>query len=174
MEKKEYITIGKILGSSGLDGWLKILNYSGIAGRFNDLEKVWAHTNAGLQGLRVEEVIEKRKGPVVKFRNINSKDSAERFIGCEILIEYDQRVELPEDTFFIHDLIGLEVYNNQSIIGKVVDVMTGTGNDIYVVNDEKGREILIPAIAQFGNKVDIDKKRIDVELIEGMLPEDEN
>ena len=175
MDKSNYIAIGKILGTSGLKGWVKVLNYSEMSGRFDEIKRFWLHTDSGLQGVLIEEVDETIKGPVIKIKNINSKADAERLNGCEIYIEYDQRVQLPEDTFFIHDLMGVKVFDaKNNPIGEVVNVMTGAGNDIYEIKDDKGREILVPAISKFVRNIDIDKKRMDVELIEGMLPEDED
>jgi len=175
MDTHEHIAIGKILGTSGLNGWVKVLNYSEVPGRFDDLKRIWVHMETGLQGMAIEEVEETLKGPMIKIKKIDSKADAERLNGCEIYVDYDQRLQLPEDTFYIHDLVGLEVFDHRNEkIGDVADVITGAGNDIYVINDAKGREILIPAISQFVKSISIDGKRMEVELIEGMLPENED
>ncbi len=174
MSRESYITIGKVLSPSGLNGHVKIKNYSGIPGRFAGLNSMYLKTKFGLQGVTVEEYQEYHKGPVIKFKNIDSRTAAESIEGCEILIDFTQRVSLPEDTFFIHDLIGMKVYNNGEFIGEITEVMTGAGNDIYVVSDDQHREILIPAVSNFVKNIDQEQNRMDVTLIEGMIPEDEN
>jgi 16S rRNA processing protein RimM len=171
MEKK-LIAIGKVLGPFGLDGRVKVKNYSEIPGRFHNVKKVFLELDTGLRGFLIEEVEETDRGPVVLFKNITSRTDAERLTGAEVLVDFEDRIELPEDAYFIHDIIGAVVEDVKvGPLGIVDDVLTGAANDVLVVKDEKDREVLIPVVDEFILDMDIEQKRVKVRLIEGMIPE---
>ena len=72
--------------------------------------------------------------------------------------------------YFIADLIGLEVYTNQNeLLGKLDDVFSTGSNDVYVVKDQNGKQILLPAIKEVIKQIDLKNKKITVELINGLL-----
>ena len=78
--------------------------------------------------------------------------------------------ELPEDTYFITDLIGIEVYTEENeLLGNITDIFPTGSNDVYVIRNEIGKQILIPAISSVVKDVDINNKKIVVELIEGLI-----
>ena len=78
-------------------------------------------------------------------------------------------MDLPEDTYFIVDLIGMEVYTDEDILlGKLVDVFPTGSNDVYVVKDELGKQTLLPAIGDVIKNVDVPNKKMIVHLIEGL------
>ena len=79
-------------------------------------------------------------------------------------------VELEEGTVFIADLIGLPVLADGEEIGRITDVLTPPGNDVYVIR-KNGQEILIPVVKEFVEEVNVDEGYVKVRLIEGMLPD---
>ena len=82
---------------------------------------------------------------------------------------FDQQIDLADDTYFLHQLIGMNVIDGNGItIGEITAVYQGGGNDVYEVR-QGDKEILIPAVAQFVKKVDVDSNQVVVELIEGMI-----
>ena len=88
-----------------------------------------------------------------------------------MMIHRDECLELSEDTYYIFELIGLEVITTEGeSIGFIEDVYDLPANDVYVVK-EKAREILIPAVKEIVKKVDIEKREIVIEPIEGLLEE---
>ena len=106
----------------------------------------------------------------IKFKGINTKEEAEKLKTLYLIISRADAVKLPEDTYFIVDLIGLDVFlQDGSYVGKVEDVFSTKSNDVYVVRSEEGKQILIPAIASIVKKVDIEnEKRITIEKMEGL------
>lgn len=86
-----------------------------------------------------------------------------------ILVDRDSLEKLPEGVYYIADLIGLEVYTQENIlIGKVEDIFSTGSNDVYVVKDEEGKEKLLPGIDEVIKQIDIENKKIIVNLIEGL------
>ena len=93
----------------------------------------------------------------------------EKFKNCYIKIERKDAVKLPKDSYFIVDLIGLEVFTEEeSSLGKIEDIFKTGSNDVYVVKDELGKQTLLPAIKDVIKNVDLENKKMIVHLIKGL------
>ena len=78
--------------------------------------------------------------------------------------------KLPKNTYFIADLIGLEVYKEDgSLLGKVDDIYNTGASDIYVIKDTLGKQILLPAIKDVIKQIDLEQEKIVVHLLEGLV-----
>jgi 16S rRNA processing protein RimM len=126
--------------------------------------------------LRVGRVREHgSKGELIVQGDIQNRDEAEKLVGLSILIASEERVALPEDTFWIDDLIGLRVLNMEGalnregdVLGVVEDFISSGGNEVYVVRDGRGELHYIPAVEEFVKNIDVPAKTITVRLIEGL------
>ena len=106
----------------------------------------------------------------LKFKGIENINMAEKFKGCYLKIKRENARKLPKDTYFIADLLGLEVYTDEGLfLGKVDDIFNAGANDVYVVKDELGKQVLLPAIKEVIKNVDIENKLITVHLMEGLI-----
>jgi len=163
-----YIAVGKIAQPYGLQGYVKIFAYSEIPERFFDLKTVYIESDFGMRGLIVEDVQLHNQVVVLKLQGIDSREMAQTLTMQEVWVPEDQKIELPEDDYFIHDLLGLQVFDVDGLfVGELVDVLQGGGNDVYQV--QKGEaEILIPAVSAFIRQIDLPGKKMIVQLIEGM------
>ena len=95
---------------------------------------------------------------------------AEEYKGCYIRIRREDARKLPEDTYFIADLIGLSVYDdNGNLLGTVNDIYNNKVHDIYVIKDDLGKQILLPSTKEVIKQVDIDNDKIVVHLIDGLV-----
>lgn len=168
-EDKTHIAVGKITQAHGMAGWLKVMPYSGIPQRFDMLRTLYVDTDFGLQGYIVEDVKAQQKDVLLKLKNVDSRDAAQKLGRHDLLVPAEQAIELPDNSYFVHDLIGIEVQDEAGeILGHVVEVLTNSGNDIYVVKKDQ-QELLIPAVEAFIKRVDIQQGWMVVELIDGML-----
>lgn len=168
-EDKTHIAVGKITQAHGMAGWLKVMPYSGIPQRFELLRTIYVDTDYGLQGYIVEDVNVQRKDVLLKLRNVDSRDDAQKIGRHDLLVPAEQAIELPENSYFVHDLIGIKVQTKAGEeIGHITEVLSNSGNDIYVVKNDQ-QEVLIPAVEAFVKHVDIEQGRIVVDLIDGML-----
>lgn len=104
------------------------------------------------------------KKALINFNEINSIDEARKILSYKLYI----RDDLISD-YEIQNEIGYNVYENNYLIGQVIDIMTTNAHDILVIESDKGEEILIPYIDVFVKEIDDDKKSIKVQLIEGMI-----
>lgn len=94
---------------------------------------------------------------------------AEKLKGQELFVHRKHAVELEEDEYFICDLIGIDVYEEDKLLGQLTDVLETGSNDVYIVQDSNMREILIPALKSVVESIDIEGKRMQVKLPEGLI-----
>jgi len=109
------------------------------------------------------------KGMVVfKFAGVDSISDAETLLGCEIQIPLSERAELESDEFYVSDLAGCIVIDSGRELGRIKDVQFGGGEaPLLVVQGE--REQLIPFAAAYIEKVDLEHRRVSMNLPPGML-----
>ena len=111
---------------------------------------------------------------ILKFKGIDRIEDAEGLVRSELFIDRKDGLPLGENEYYIADLIGMEVITaNDEVLGTIRDVMQTGANDVYCVDSKKYGEILIPAIKQCIMKVDLQADKMFVDLLPGLLP-DEN
>jgi len=109
----------------------------------------------------------------IKFKNFDSDKDVAILIGKDIFVDEDHLIKLPKDHFFIHDLIGSHVVRNDLEIGIIKDVLKYPANDIYVVFDSSGNEILIPAVLDYIDSFDSVNKILKLKPGEELYDDDE-
>lgn len=166
VESDSYIAVGKVLGVFGHQGWLKILVYSGNLDRFDQVKVIFFQSESGMSGKVLSQYRYRKSGLIMKLRGVDTPESAKLLQGKEIFLPDSEQLELPDDQYYIHDLIGLQVYDIEAgIVGEIVDVWSGGASDILVIRAGK-KEILIPAVAEFIKEVDLNAGKILVRLWE--------
>ena len=166
---QEYFEIGQIVNTSGLKGIVKVNPFTDNVSRFEEIKKVFIEKNKELTEYEIEEVRFHKNQVLIKFKNIDSIEEAEKFRNCYIKISRKDARKLPEDTYFIVDLIDTNVYlENNEYVGKIIDVFSTGSNDVYVIKREENTDLLIPAIKDVVKKVDIKNKKMIINLIKGL------
>jgi 16S rRNA processing protein RimM len=164
----DYVAVGKFIGIHGNQGWLKINVYSGIPDRFKNIRIVYFSTDYGYEGRFIADQKLTAQHILLKVDGVNNREDAHELINREIFVPEKEKIVLPENQYFIDDLIGLAVFDVEgNRLGVVKDILTMVVNDIYVVQGEH-REILIPASAEFIKLVEIEEGRMTVRLWDGM------
>lgn len=165
----EYISIGQIINTYGVKGELKVYPLTDNISRFDKLKIVYIEENQELYEYEIQHIKYLNNIVIVKFKNIEDIESAEKFRNKYIKVHRNDAVKLPEDSFFICDVIGSDVFTIEGEqLGKVWDVIETGSNDVFVVKT-KDKEILIPALKTIFKEIDIIKGRIIVELPEGLI-----
>ena len=107
---------------------------------------------------------------LIKFKKIDDLNMAEKYKGCYLKIHRKDARKLPKDTYFIADIIGSDVITDDGkLLGKVDDIYNTGSNDIYVVKDELGKQILLPNIKEVILDIDIEKQIVTVHLLDGLI-----
>lgn len=165
----DYTIIGKIINTHGLRGEVKVYPLTDDAKRFDLLEN--AYLGDEKIQVQVEGVKYQKNLVILKFKEYSHINEIEALKDYYIYVDEAGRIALPKDHFFIYEILNSQVFNiDMNLIGTLIDVIQGSGNDVYVVKDSKnGKEYLIPAVKQFVKKVDIEEKKIYIDPIEGMI-----
>lgn len=163
----EYIEIGMITNSHGVRGAVKVFHYSDYKERFEELKKLYL--GDAKTELNIKKVFYHKNLVVLEFEEFNNINEILKYKNEYLYIKAEDKRELPEGNYYIRDLIGCEVYNlEDEHIGTISQVMSGIGNDVYVIKSENG-EFMVPAVKQFIKSVDIEAKKIIIEPIKGLL-----
>ena len=142
----KYLELGQIVNSKGLKGEVKVNSFTDDNTKFERIPKV-----------------------IIKFKNINTIEEAEKLRNSYIVIDRETLDPLPEGVYYIADLIGLDVFTETNeYLGKVDDIFSTGSNDVYVVKDELGKQKLLPGIDEVIKVIDIETGKIIVNLIEGL------
>jgi len=166
----EYLIVGQLINTHGVKGELKAIPLTDDPNRFKKLKWVYIDKNGKLDKYDIIGVKFFKQFVILKFRNVDTMDEAEKLKGLYMKVDRANAVKLPKDSFFITDIVGLSVFDeNESLLGKLVDVIQTGSNDVYVVRDTDGKEILIPALKSVVKEVSIENGRISVILPKGLL-----
>jgi len=157
---EEYFLIAEIKSVYDDDGFVSITSFSDSPERFFDLEKVFIEVFGNIKQIFVEDVEVVNKKINLKFANFDSYEDASALVGAKIYVDSENVIQLPEDTYFIHDLIGCKVFREDEFFGELVEVITLSSNDVYVVKDSEDNEVLVPAVKDYISKFDIKTKKI--------------
>jgi len=161
--------IGYVVKPHGIRGEVKVQPISPDPDRFYQLKKVFLRMDV-IQAYSIQKTRISNRFVFLKLSGVDSRNDAEILRDCEVLIEKKDLIDLPSDSYFIHDLIGCEMITKEGkIVGNVVDILQMASNDVYVVNDDSGKEILVPAIKDVIKEIDIKRKKIRVHLFEGII-----
>jgi 16S rRNA processing protein RimM len=164
----EQVKIGKIVNAVGMKGEVKVYPYSRSKERYGQLGSVYVENNK----YEIEKVRFNKDIVILKFSEINDRNAAEEAKGKDIYIDEASLPKLPAGEYYIRDMIGLSVVDDTgNLLGCLSDVIQNSAQDLYEVERKDGKKILIPAVEEFILNVDIEKKQIDVKLIEGLNPE---
>lgn len=169
-----HLIVGRILGAHGLRGEVKVESYTDFEERFNAGQQLLLGDE-----LQVAEISTSRahKGIfLLGFDDITDRAAAELLHNEWLYIPEEAAMQLDEDSFWVHDIIGLNVQTeSQERLGEVVDVLFTGANEVYIVRPvpgiNKNRELLIPALAEVICSVDLEAGAVTVRLLPGMLDE---
>jgi len=161
----EFITVGRILASYGVEGKLKVKIETDFPQRFTSGAEVYINR----QQMTIDSVEWHNGKLVIKLNTIDSKEDAQKLQGKNVEIYHSQVHSLPEGQYYYFQLIGLEVWTTQGeFLGNITEILDTESNDNYVVHSTKG-EILIPAIEDVVKSIDLDKGCLVIEPIAGLL-----
>ena len=167
---RDWVVIGAITKPFGLKGGLKIRPLTDNPDRFRRLTTTVLEAADGTQQTCTISEARVSKGSVTLFcREIETIEQVERFIGGTVRIPESEVVNLPKDSYFQHDLLGLKVYlEDGQYLGEVQEILPTGGNDVLVVREGE-RERLIPAVKSIVSEVDLPRKRVVLRFMKGLL-----
>ena len=165
--KKEFLEAGKIVTTHGIRGEVKIMPYTDSPELLAEFDRLFIgkeHTEVIIERSRVF-----KNTVIAKIEGIDTPEAAEK-LRNKVLYMHRDDLELDDDTYFIQDLIGIEVRDadTDKVYGKIIDVMQTGANDVYVIKGDD-REYLVPAIADVVVSTDIDGNIMTIRPLDGLF-----
>lgn len=141
---QEYFEVGQIVNTFGIKGQLKVKPFTDDINRFEELKTVYICKKNEMKKFEIEDVKYNKQCVLLKIKGIEDLTEAEKYKGLFLKIDRKDAKKLPKDTYFIADILGLEVYTEEGeLLGKVDDIFPTGANDVYVVKDEMRKTIII-------------------------------
>ena len=166
------LKVGKIVNTHSLKGEVKVISSTDFEEeRFKKGSKLLiTRGNQLIREVVVQSYRNHKNFLLVKFEGIDSVEEAEKFKNLQIKIDSDEVGELEENEFYFHEIIGCQVFDeNDRNLGEIIDILTPGANDVWVIKGENGKEILIPYIEDVVKKIDITSKKVNIEVMEGLI-----
>lgn len=164
------ITLGKIVGTFGIKGELKIYPLTNYKEMFLEFQYLLIATGKDLMKVNVVKARIQKNTIIVLLEGIDSINQAQDFIGKDILIEESLLPDLDETEEYVYKLLGMKVYlENNELLGSISDVFDNGAHGIYEIKDENGREIMIPVLDDTIISRDFDEGKMVVKLLPGLL-----
>ena len=153
-----------------LKGVVKVNPFTDDISKFEELKYIYIQLKSELKKVKIEQVRYNKNQVLLKLEGIDSIEEAEKYRNFYLKIEKKSQEELGEDTYYIVDLIGINVYSeNDEYLGTIEDVFPTGSNDVYVVKDNLGKQILVPAIAEVVKEVELKNKKMVIKIIPGLI-----
>lgn len=164
--KKEYLEAGKIVTTHGIRGEVKIMPYTDTPELLCEFDRLFMGKDKA--EIYIDRARVAKNMVIAKIDGIDTVEAAEKYRN-KVLFMHRDDLELDEDTYFIQDLIDMEVKDADSgfVYGKITDVLQNGANDVYVIKGD--REYLVPAIPDVVISTDIDSNIMLIRPLEGLF-----
>ena len=164
------LEIGQIVNTFGIKGMVKVKPFTDDIKRFDYLENIYIEKNNTQKEYEIEEVKYHKDMVLIKFKGVDTVEQAELLRNAYLTISRDSVEKLEEGRYYIVDMLGLEVYTDEQVLLGTLDDIFNTGsNDIYVVKDKQGKQILLPAIQDVIKQIDMENRKMIVHLLPGLV-----
>ncbi len=168
---KEYLEIGKVVGTHGIQGELRVECWCDSPAFISSFKELYF--DKGKEKLSVKSRPHKNIA-LVKIKGIDTVESADLIRG-KVLYMNRKDAKLPKGTYFVQDLMGLEVrdINTDAVYGTITDVLKTGANDVYEVKDTEGKAYYVPVIPPVVKKVDPQKGFVLIEPMKGIFDDED-
>ena len=167
---EQLLRVGVISSTHGVRGEVKVYPTTDDVNRFKKLKKVILDTGREYLDLEIAGVKFFKNQVILKFKGIDNINDIEKYKGKDLLVNREDAVALEENENYVADLIDLKVVTDDGqVLGYLTEVMETGANEVYVVETEDGRELLLPAIRDCILDVDLDEEVMTVHILPGLF-----
>lgn len=166
---EERFQVGVISSTHGIRGEVKVFPTTDNVKRFKKGITLILDTGKEERQLIVEGVKFFKQFVILKFEGIDHINDIEKYKSKSLYVTRENAIKLKKNEYFIADLIGVQVWeDNGDFLGELKDVIETGANDVYVIKQENGKDILLPAIKECILSVEIEEKKMIVHVMEGL------
>ncbi len=163
---QKYLEAGKIVNTHGLRGEIKITPWTDYPEVYEEIAELYLEDGTAFE---IKSVKYHKSSVIIKLKGVDDVNDAERLKNKVVYVLRESIDDLPDDTYFVVDLIGLEVFEGEAFLGKITEVISTGSNDVYVVSREGEKDILIPALREVVEEVNVNEGYMKVKIPEGLL-----
>lgn len=165
----EYVAVGRVVRPHGVRGVLLVAAISPLLESLREGSAIWL--GDGQFQSRVSYIRPHRQRYLLALEDLTDRSQAEAWREAEVSIGMEAGTELPEGSYFYWQVIGLQVRTESGEpLGGIASIIETGANDVYVVKDDAGSEVLLPAIGEVVQEVDLEKGVMTVRLLDGLRP----
>lgn len=165
-----YLAIGRIVRAHGLQGEVSAIVLTDFPERFAHTEQVYLGNEFEAEAYRLQKYRWHQQHILLTLEGITTRTQAEQLRGLLVQIPITEATPLPPGDYYLYQVMGLEVITlTGQILGTVTGVIETKANDVYIITTPANQEILIPAIPLVIKTIDLAKKQLIVELLEGLI-----
>lgn len=170
MSDKMY-DVGKIVNTHGIHGELRVIRITDFEERFRPGESLYlVKNNQAPLPLTIAGHRTHKQFDLVHFEGFDNINEVEHFKGGHLKVKEEALLELTDGEYYHHEIIGCAVFTtDHEFLGTISDILSPGANDVWVINQETGKEILIPYITDVVKKVNVLEKKVMIKLLEGLL-----
>ena len=169
-DMEDMLQVGVITSTHGVRGEVKVFPTTDDVNRFKRLKEVILDTGKEQIPMEIEGVKFFKQFVILKFKGYDNINVIEKYRQMSLYVTRKNAVRLRKDEYFIADLMGLRIQNEDGEdIGVLREVMETGANDVYVIDMTDGRELLLPAIKQCVLNVDVEAGFVQVHILDGLL-----
>jgi len=167
---QERISVGKIVATHGIQGEVKVIPWTDFPQRFRPGTRLFIQQGDSICNATVAGARSQGRHLIIKLNEFNDASHAGALCGAVLKVEPWEIEPLPEGHYYHFQLVGSRVLTVKGeFLGNLIDILTTGANDVYVVRDETGKEILIPALRTIVHQIDLARREIRVEVPPGLL-----
>ena len=167
-----YYKVGKIVNTHGIKGEVRVISQTDFPDeRYQVGETLYLFREQKEPLKLVIASHRKHKNfDLLSFEGYYNINQVEEFRDGTLKIAEDQQGELAENEFYYHEIIGLEVFDEHGTdLGQITEILSPGANDVWVVKQKGRADILLPYIESVVKQIDLENKRVDVEIPEGLI-----
>jgi 16S rRNA processing protein RimM len=165
-----FLVVGKLRRPHGVQGEMVMEIFTDFPERLRS--GVWVYVGEEHKRLRIRKRRPNNDTLLVAFDEITTPEGAGELRNQFVYVRADDRPPLPDGEYYHHELLGLDVVSEDGQqLGKLVEILSSTANDVYIVRPETGREVLLPALKSVILDVNLKESQMRVHLLPGLLPE---
>ncbi|MBP5453867.1 MAG: 16S rRNA processing protein RimM [Lachnospiraceae bacterium] len=167
---EDLLTVGIITTAHGVHGEVKVYPTTDDVKRFKKCKELILDDGKNQRKVKLLSVKFFKQFVIIKFEGIDTMDDALKLKNASLLVTRDMAVKCEKDEYFIADLIGLKVYDEENnLIGVVSEVYQTGANDVYEIEKEDSKKVLVPAIKDCIKDVDIKAGKMTIHVMEGLF-----
>lgn len=166
---KDYIKIGQIINTHGHRGDLKIYPLTDDLERFAELTHVYILTQGSYRKYQMAKARVQQNLVVLTLDEVSDMNEAEKLKGLYLEIPITEARPLPQGQYYEYQIIGLNVYEDSLLLGKITAIHRTGSNDVYEVVSEGGKKLYMPALKSVVQQIDLESGKMMVSIPPGLL-----